>query len=176
MDARKVTSMKLPALACSLLLGSVLSLLSPGLFAADGLADHVVVEKSARKLYLMAGEQVLREFDIALGFTPEGDKQQEGDFRTPEGAYQLTRRRMDSDYFMAIQISYPNAKDLAEASARGVSAGSNIMIHGQPGKPKRTSRYYASNDWTEGCIAVSNAAMIDIWQLTAANTPITIKP
>jgi murein L,D-transpeptidase YafK len=141
-----------------------------------GLADHVVVSKSERKLYLMAGDEVLREFDIALGFTPEGHKRQEGDFRTPEGSYFLTRRRIDSDYFMAIQISYPSKRDMVQAQALGVSPGDNIMIHGQPGSPKKSSRYYARNDWTEGCIAVSNAAMIDIWQLTAVNTPITIRP
>jgi murein L,D-transpeptidase YafK len=101
---------------------------------------------------------------------------QEGDFRTPEGNYSLTRRRIDSDYFMAIQISYPNKADVSNAATMDVSPGNYIMIHGQPGKPKNSPSYYKKFDWTDGCIAVSNAAMVDIWQLTAANTPITILP
>jgi murein L,D-transpeptidase YafK len=168
--------MKVFSIYRSFWLGCVLSVLSPPLLAGEVLADHVIVEKSERKLYLMVGDEILREFDIALGFTPDGHKQQEGDFRTPEGSYRLTRRRLNSDYFMAIQISYPSSADVVQARGRGVPPGNNIMIHGQPGKPKRSSRYYASNDWTEGCIAVSNAAMIDIWQLTNPDTPIIIKP
>jgi len=144
--------------------------------AESVLADQVIVKKSERKLYLMNGDDVLQAFDIALGLVPEGHKIQEGDFRTPEGDYQLTRRRIDSDFFMAIQISYPNKKDVSHAAAMGVSAGNYIMIHGQPDEPKNSASYYKKFDWTDGCIAVSNAAMVDIWQLTAANTPITILP
>jgi murein L,D-transpeptidase YafK len=145
-------------------------------FADEELADEVIVNKSERKLYLIDGDKIIRAYDIALGLVPEGHKQQEGDFRTPEGTYQLTRRRIHSDYFMAIQISYPNQDDIARASAKGVSAGSAIMIHGQPDEPKNSPSYYKAFDWTNGCIAVSNAAMVDIWQLTATNTPITILP
>lgn len=153
---------------CMMFCGSVL--------AAEDMADRVVVNKSERKLYLYDGDKVLRSFDIALGLMPEGHKSQEGDFRTPEGNYRLTRRRIDSDFFMAIQISYPNPADIARARSMGVSPGSYIMIHGQPGTPKRSASYYENFDWTDGCIAVSNAAMTDIWQLTAANTPIEIVP
>ena len=146
------------------------------LFAESGMADQVLVKKSERKLYLMSGDDVLKSFDIALGLVPEGHKVQEGDFRTPEGSYSLTRRRIDSDYFMAIQISYPNNNDVNHAAGMGVSPGNYIMIHGQPDEPKNSASYYKKFDWTDGCIAVSNAAMVDIWQLTAANTPITIVP
>jgi murein L,D-transpeptidase YafK len=145
-------------------------------FADSGMADQVIVKKSERKLYLMSGEDVLQSFDIALGLVPEGHKVQEGDFRTPEGNYSLTRRRIDSDYFMAIQVSYPNQNDVSHAATIGVSPGNYIMIHGQPDEPKNSASYYKKFDWTDGCIAVSNAAMVDIWQLTAANTPITILP
>ncbi len=144
--------------------------------AAEELADLVVVKKSERKLYLYNGDKVLRSFDIALGLVPEGHKMQEGDFKTPEGSYRLDRRRVDSDFFMAIQISYPNEQDVVRARSRGVSPGSYIMIHGQPVNPKKPASYYKKYDWTDGCIAVSNAAMVDIWQLTAANTPIEIFP
>ena len=144
--------------------------------AEEPLADQVVVRKGERKLYLMQGAEVLRSYDIALGLIPEGHKEQEGDFRTPEGKYRLTNRLVDSDYFMAIQVSYPNYSDTARAEKLGVSPGGLIMIHGQPDKPRKSAAYYAKNDWTDGCIAVSNAAMVDIWQLTAFNTPISIVP
>lgn len=144
--------------------------------ARNTIADHVVVNKSERRLYLMRGEDVLREYKIALGLAPAGHKEQEGDFRTPEGKYLLTRRLVDSDFFMAIEISYPNSGDLVRSRELGVDPGGYIMIHGQPLNPKKPARYYQNYDWTDGCIAVSNAAMTDIWQLTRINTPITILP
>lgn len=144
--------------------------------AGDGLADRVVVNKSERKLYLLDGTEVMRSFDVALGLAPDGHKQSEGDFRTPEGDYLLTNRLIDSDFFMAIQVSYPNAEDVARARRLGVDPGGLIMIHGQPGEPRKSAAYYSKYDWTNGCIAVSNAAMVDIWQLTTPNTPITILP
>ncbi len=94
----KFPSLLLFALAC----------IAFDLHASDDLADHVVVNKSERKLYLKKGDEVLREFDIALGLVPDGHKTREGDFKTPEGDYRLTRRRLNSDFFMAIQISYPD--------------------------------------------------------------------
>jgi len=144
--------------------------------ANEVLADRVLVKKSERMLYLLKAGTVIGRYEIALGLMPEGHKSREGDYRTPEGDYQLTSRLVDSDYFMAIQVSYPNAADKAHAAALGVPPGGQIMIHGQPGEPKRSAAYYDTFDWTDGCIAVSNAAMVDIWQLTAENTPITIEP
>ena len=140
------------------------------------MADHVVVNKTERRLYLMKGDEVLREYKIALGLAPAGHKKQEGDFRTPEGRYLLTRRLVESDFFMAIEISYPNREDLNSARLSGVDPGGYIMVHGQPIEPRKPSRYYEKYDWTDGCIAVSNAAMTEIWQLTRVNTPITIFP
>jgi len=145
-------------------------------YADNGMADEVIVNKSERLLYLIRDDKVIRTFDIALGLAPEGHKVQEGDFRTPEGSYLLTRRRIDSDFFMAIEISYPNEADAARAAELGVEPGGYIMIHGQPVEPKKPARYYANYNWTDGCIAVSNAAMADIWQLTTVNTQISILP
>ncbi len=144
--------------------------------AEELLADRVIINKSERKLYLMNQSEVMRSYDISLGLMPEGHKQREGDFRTPEGDYFLTNRLIESDYFMAIQVSYPDSADLARAGRLGVSPGGQIMIHGQPGEPRKSAAYYSTYDWTDGCIAVSNAAMVDIWQLTRPNTPITILP
>ncbi|MCP4000627.1 MAG: L,D-transpeptidase family protein [Gammaproteobacteria bacterium] len=140
------------------------------------MADYVIVNKSEGRLYLMSGGDVLRTFDIALGLVPEGHKVMEGDFRTPEGDYLLTRRRLDSDFFMAIKVSYPNAEDLARAAELDVKPGGNIMIHGQPNEPKKPAPYYRKFNWTDGCIAVSNEAMAEIWQLTRVNTRISILP
>ncbi len=139
-------------------------------------ADKVVVEKGERKLHLLRGGVAIRSFDIALGIRPVGDKEREGDFKTPEGNYLLDARNPDSEYFLAIHVSYPDTRDRAEARRKGVDPGGAIMIHGQPNDPTRSEAYYRTQDWTNGCIAVSNSDMIDIWLMTAENTPIEIRP
>lgn len=140
------------------------------------IAEKVVVEKSRRKLHLLKGGVAIRSFDIALGIRPIGDKEREGDFKTPEGSYLLDARNPDSEYFLAIHVSYPDSRDRAEARKKGVDPGGAIMIHGQPNDPTRSEAYYRTQDWTNGCIAVSNSDMIDIWLMTADNTPIEIRP
>ena len=144
--------------------------------AADfDMADRVVIKKGDRKLLLMKDDSVLRTIDVALGLLPKGDKKAEGDFRTPEGSYILDKRNPASDFFLSIQISYPSAEDVREARALGVDPGGQIMIHGQPNTPKHNQAYYQT-DWTDGCIAVSNSDMIDIWLMTSPDTPIVISP
>ncbi|MDH5455002.1 MAG: L,D-transpeptidase family protein [Gammaproteobacteria bacterium] len=157
---------------------ALLALLAPGLSQASEfpLADRVVIEKSARKLHLMRDGKAFRTFRIALGIRPVGDKKREGDFRTPEGRYVLDRRNPNSEYFLSIRVSYPNRVDRLEAAELGVDPGGAIMIHGQPNEPSRSETYYRTQDWTNGCIAVSNSDMIDIWLMTGENTPIEIKP
>jgi murein L,D-transpeptidase YafK len=118
----------------------------------------------------------MRSYDIALGLVPEGEKVREGDFKTPEGDYLLTNRLLDSKYFLAIQVSYPGPGNIQYARRLGVRPGGQIMIHGQPNEPKHSNAFYEREDWTNGCIAVSNAAMVEIWQLTRVNTPVTIEP
>ncbi len=139
-------------------------------------ADKVLVEKGKRKLHLLKGGVAFRSFDIALGIRPVGDKEKEGDFKTPEGNYLLDARNPDSEYFLAIHVSYPDSTDRAEARNKGFDPGGAIMIHGQPNDPTRSEAYYRTQDWTNGCIAVSNSDMIDIWLMTAENTPIEIRP
>lgn len=140
------------------------------------IADSVLVVKSERKLYLLKDGEVLREMDIALGLRPLGHKQREGDFRTPEGHYFLEARNPSSSYFLSIQVSYPNVEDRARARAAGVDPGGQIMIHGLPNNPRRDEKSYFGWDWTDGCIAVSNSDMIDIWLMTRESTPIEIRP
>ena len=153
-------------------------LLVPGLVQASEfpLADLVVVEKAERKLHLVHKGEIFKTFRIALGIMPVGDKLKEGDFKTPEGRYLLDRKNPDSDYFLSIRISYPGPQDRREAEAQGVDPGGAIMIHGQPNVPTRSETYYRTQDWTNGCIAVSNSDMIDIWLMTGENTPIEIRP
>jgi murein L,D-transpeptidase YafK len=139
-------------------------------------ADSVVVDKSERRLDLMRNGQVLRSFRVALGLSPEGHKEREGDFRTPEGRYRLTSRNADSDFFLSIGISYPSAADTARARRNGDAPGGYIMIHGQPNEPRYSAEYYRRMDWTNGCIAVSNADMVDIWLMTRSDLPIEIVP
>jgi murein L,D-transpeptidase YafK len=162
----------LPLMLLALLAGEP----SAALAGAIEMADRVVVHKTERRLLLMRGERVLRSFAVALGLSPSGPKQHEGDFRTPEGVYRLSGRNPSSDYFLAIQLSYPGPEDLRRARADGVAPGGLIMIHGQPNRPSRPLEYYQTRDWTNGCIAVSNADMVDIWLMTPDNTPIQILP
>ena len=109
-------------------------------------------------------------------FMPRGHKQQEGDFRTPEGSYFIEAKNPDSDYFLSLKVSYPNAADLAHARERGVDPGGQIMIHGLPNEPKFDEASYRGLDWTDGCIAVSNSDMVDLWRLTTVAMPIEIRP
>ncbi|MGO9512022.1 MAG: L,D-transpeptidase family protein [Steroidobacteraceae bacterium] len=139
-------------------------------------ADHIVVEKSQHKLYLYSGDRLLGEYKVALGLSPVGQKEREHDFRTPEGRYYLARRNTRSEYFLAIQVSYPNKEDELRARKHRWAPGGLIMIHGLPNTPKYPPAYYASNDWTDGCIALSNADMVEVWMRTQDNIPIDIYP
>jgi murein L,D-transpeptidase YafK len=139
-------------------------------------ADRIVVRKGERKLMLMRGDDILRSYRVALGLNPVGHKERAGDFRTPEGRYRLTRRNPRSDYFLSIQVSYPNDSDLKRARRNGWDVGGSIMIHGMPNVPRHQPMYYESRDWTDGCIAVTNADMLEIWLLAVDNAPIEILP
>jgi murein L,D-transpeptidase YafK len=134
-------------------------------------ADAVLVDKSERELRLLRDGAVIATFAVALGFNPQGDKNQQGDGRTPEGDYVLDWRNPQSRFHLSIHISYPNAADRAEAAARGASPGGDIFIHGTPGLAS-----VAGWDWALGCIAVSNADMDAIWAMVPDGTPITIRP
>jgi len=140
------------------------------------MADRLLVRKAERRLYLMHGAQVMRSYGIHLGLQPEGKKQYEGDFRTPEGIYALGNRNTNSRFFLAIQVNYPNAYDEAHARRMGVRPGGSIMIHGLPTNPSKPLDYYNRADWTDGCIAVSNSDMVEIWLMTTSGTVIDIEP
>jgi murein L,D-transpeptidase YafK len=140
------------------------------------IVDRVVVKKGERRLLLMHGGNLVRSYHVALGLNPEGQKERSGDFRTPEGTYRLEKRNPRSDFFLSIKVSYPNETDVKRARARHWETGGSIMIHGLPNQLKHEPEYYESHDWTDGCIAVSNADMTEIWMLTPDDVPIDILP
>jgi murein L,D-transpeptidase YafK len=139
-------------------------------------ATRVVVHKAEHKLYLYDGDRLLGEYKVQLGLSPTGQKEREHDFRTPEGRYLLARRNTRSEYFLAIQVSYPNKDDEVRARKNRWAPGGSIMIHGFPNHPKHPASYYESNDWTDGCIALSNSDMVEVWMRTQDNIPIEIDP
>lgn len=148
---------------------------APGFAGESAAADHIVVHKAERRLYLYRGSRLLGTYKIALGLAPVGQKEREHDFRTPEGHYYLARRNTRSDYFLSIQVSYPNKEDEMRARKRRWAPGGSIMIHGMPNTLKHPASYYSS-DWTDGCIALSNSDMVEVWMRTQDDIPIDIYP
>lgn len=138
---------------------------------------QVLVRKGERRLYLLdENQQTLRSYQVSLGDEPAGHKLFEGDQRTPEGDYVLDWRLPDSRFYKSIHISYPNRQDQELADAWGLDPGGSIMIHGLPNNAGDMAFAYAGLDWTDGCIAVSNEAMDEIWALVDNGTPIRIEP
>jgi murein L,D-transpeptidase YafK len=138
--------------------------------------DRVVVKKAERRLLLMHGGNIVRAYHVSLGLSPVGQKERSGDFRTPEGSYRLERRNPRSDFFLSLKVSYPNPADLKRARAHHWDTGGSIMIHGLPNTLRHDPEYYETHDWTDGCIAVSNADMTEIWMLTPDDARIDILP
>lgn len=145
---------------------------------ANLLADQVVVKKAERRLYLIKDEKPVMSYPISLGFSPEGHKERQGDGRTPEGRYVLDWRNPHSRFHKSIHISYPDRRDRLRAERRGVDPGGMIMVHGRPrpGWDAELQELVAREDWTEGCIAVPNYAIDEIWEKTREGTPIEILP
>jgi murein L,D-transpeptidase YafK len=139
-------------------------------------ADRIVVLKRARRLVLLSHGKVLRAYRIALGRRPVGPKVRDGDGRTPEGRYVLDWRNARSRFYRSMHISYPNRKDRERARRLGVPAGGDIMIHGLPNDRAEIGPKHARMDWTEGCIAVTNAEMDEIWNAVKDGTTIEIRP
>jgi murein L,D-transpeptidase YafK len=154
-------------------------LLLIGMLAAEGgttKADQVIVVKSQRTLTLLSHGKVLRTYKISLGGSPIGPKEQQGDHRTPEGHYILDRRNPKSRFYKSIHISYPNDQDKRKASQRGVSACGDIMVHGLPNGLGWLGVTHRAQDWTDGCIAVTDEEMDEIWKLVPDGTPLVIRP
>ena len=143
---------------------------------AGTLIDRIVVEKSARKLSILREGKPLKSYRVALGRNPIGPKQQEGDRKTPEGVYTIDYRNPNSDYHLALHVSYPSSEDNARAAARGVNAGFDIMIHGVRNGLGWIGAFHRRNDWTAGCIALTDAEIEELWRVTPDGTEVEIKP
>lgn len=139
-------------------------------------ADSILIEKSARKLYLLKDGKTIRTYNIALGFSPVGHKQMEGDGKTPEGHYKIIGRNPRSAYHLSLRISYPAPEDIKNAKKYGVSPGGDIMIHGLPNSMPFLGKNHIKKDWTAGCIAVTNEEIREIWSLVPNGTPVDIRP
>jgi murein L,D-transpeptidase YafK len=138
--------------------------------------DRLVVYKHERRLVLLSKGKELSSYRVALGSEPVGPKVRQGDHRTPEGLYTLDSRNPNSHFYKAFHISYPAAKDIAAARKLGVSPGGDIMLHGLPKKYGWVGRVQTLHDWTDGCIAVSNEEMDEIWGMVRVGIAIEIKP
>ncbi|ENA31980.1 hypothetical protein HMPREF1487_07413 [Pseudomonas sp. HPB0071] len=138
--------------------------------------DKVLVIKSMNKLELLSKGETIKSYRVSLGKFPKGPKFREGDQRTPEGFYWIDWRKTSDKFNLSMHISYPNAQDLARAKAAGVPPGSMIMIHGTPIDEEYPEWYFSSLNWTNGCIALTNADMREIWTLVKDGTLIEIRP
>ena len=146
-------------------------------------ADRILIEKSKRKLSLYAGKDLIKTYKISLGFTPLGHKLIEGDGKTPEGDYTICYKNVNSQFHLSLKISYPNENDLKRAARLGKSPGCDIMIHGTPSgslsvlsKVPLFNWFLKKQDWTLGCIAVSNAEIEEIYRVVTIGTNVSILP
>ncbi|HEX5033059.1 MAG TPA: L,D-transpeptidase family protein [bacterium] len=138
-------------------------------------ADRILIEKAARKMTLFQGDETLKTYRISLGREPIGPKQEEGDGKTPEGRYTIDGRNSKSSFHLSLRISYPNAADRRQAAERGVKPGGQIMIHGlSNGMPDFSGGILS--DWTDGCVAVGNAEIEEIWKLVPNGASVEILP
>jgi murein L,D-transpeptidase YafK len=149
---------------------------APALKPADERVTRILVEKAARTLTLFRDDTVVATYRVALGGDPVGPKRQQGDSRTPEGRYRIDFKNAASRYHLSLKVSYPDADDRARAAAAGVSPGGDIMIHGLPNGYGWLGASHRVHDWTDGCVAVTNAEIEEIWSLVDVGTPIEITP
>ena len=139
-------------------------------------ADEIIVLKSARKMMLLKGGDTVKTYRICLGSDPLGPKERQGDGRTPEGSYLIDWRKSKSLYHLALHVSYPNPADRAKARKNHVSPGGMIMIHGLPNGFVAPNDGRPLPDWTDGCIAVTNPEIEEIWRCVRDGTKIIILP
>jgi murein L,D-transpeptidase YafK len=139
-------------------------------------ADRVLVLKKARTLQLLSQGKVIKTYKVALGGNPVGPKTRQGDQKTPEGVYALDFRNAHSQYYKSIHISYPSEQDRAEARRIGVSAGGDVFVHGLPNGYRAVGTAHRLKDWTDGCIAVTDEEIDEIWTGVSDGTPIEIRP
>lgn len=139
-------------------------------------ANRILVEKSQRKLTLLRDATVLKEYSISLGLAPVGAKEREGDQKTPEGIYRITEHKLDSSFYRALRVSYPEERDIERAKKAGVPPGSDIMVHGMKNGLGLIGRFHRFSDWTAGCVALTNSEIEEILAAVPLGTVIEIRP
>ncbi len=139
-------------------------------------ADKIIVYKAKRQLQLIQKGKILKTYKIALGSHPVGHKLKEGDGKTPEGAYKIIAKNTWSQFYLSLKISYPNTDDCKQAKANKVNPGGDIMIHGLGKKFEFLGKIHTLYDWTQGCIAVTNKEIKEIFNAVKVGTPIIIHP
>jgi murein L,D-transpeptidase YafK len=139
-------------------------------------ADHVVVLKKQRRLELLSQGKLFKTYKVALGSDPIGPKTRQGDHKTPEGSYILDSRNPHSKFYKSLHISYPSARDRAQASQSGFSPGGDVYVHGLPNGYRYIGAAHLLRDWTDGCIAVTDEEMDEIWKAVPDGTQIEIRP
>ena len=149
---------------------------APALAPEEAQADLIEIFKAARRLDVKRGAKVLRSYRVALGFSPQGHKQREGDGRTPEGTYTIDARNARSAFHLSLRVSYPDASDEACSAALGVPPGGDIYIHGQPNGLRKWFVGHPTRDWTTGCVAVTDTEMREIWSLVPTGARVMIHP
>jgi murein L,D-transpeptidase YafK len=148
----------------------------PPLVARDSRATSILVEKQERRLTLFRDQQTIKTYRVSLGGNPVGPKQREGDSRTPEGNYTIDSKNPRSRFHLALHVSYPDAADRDRATQNGVPAGSDIMIHGIRNGLGWLGGLHLFRDWTDGCVAVTDAEIEEIWALVDTGTSVRISP
>jgi murein L,D-transpeptidase YafK len=136
----------------------------------------MLVEKSKRTMTLFSGDVAVKTYLVALGGSPVGPKQKEGDHKTPEGTYTIDSKNAASRFHLGLHISYPNEADRKRARKLGASPGGAIMIHGLPKEFAYLGALHRKTDWTDGCIAVTDDEIEEIWRLVKVGTPVEIRP
>jgi murein L,D-transpeptidase YafK len=171
----RTAAVNLAALVVFAVVGVVTWSLRPVQVPSNPKADLVVVHKAARRMELYQKGVLLRSYAVSLGFHPVGAKWREGDGKTPEGEYRIDYRKADSAFHRALHISYPGPKDIAIAQARGVRPGALVMIHGTKNGVGRTGLEQLPRDWTDGCVAVTDRDIDEIWRLVPVGTRIVLE-
>jgi murein L,D-transpeptidase YafK len=144
--------------------------------ATTAQADKIVILKSAHTMTLLSGGNPLKTYKVALGRVPVGPKRVEGDHKTPEGSYVIDSKNAHSQFHLSLHISYPSAADQERARSLGLRPGGAIMIHGLAGPFAYLGPLHRQTDWTDGCVAVTNAEIEEIWKLVPVGTRVEIRP
>ena len=146
-------------------------------YTGEAEIDRILIVKKDRKMYLLKDGKVQSTIPVSLGKNPVGQKRQQGDNKTPEGEFFIHRKLCSPKYYRSLCISYPRPSDIAKAKSRGVNPGGAVTIHAQPkwNADGKGDSYTLARNWTQGCVAVTNDAMKELWYAVREGVPITIR-